>query len=529
MLLTDPVQKANLSIIIDSEKINSDLIYNRGTLEDMKKMKSEYTVNENEIKDIARRIESATDPEYKKELKEKLKKFKTKNDGINSKLKAKDIKDFDSEIARIEKNVETLTEDLAKTKLTFEELLTKFTKEETENIKNTKSIDTHRGDIRSEIEKLYFKTDEELKAEKDAKIAEADAVLEEKRKFQDETSDSWIYDLVGEKYGVKAFAKEKIDLQDAYIEAVRLAPAGWNVRVEDPTADNYLENVVAYADLATKEIVISSTEARKSTAAHEVVHASLSELPEAQRKIIIETARKQWETETQRKLTDEQAEEFLAEEFKYYIESQKWKTKTLFGRIKEFLSKLWNTIKGVFGKDNKIKTFYEDILAGKIVNAGTRVGKKFQSISDKEKYDEIDAENFGYKMPPKLGLAYQKYEKEKIPSKEYTSFMEFGRRTFTPLDTTIGNISLKLKQRIAKFEYGVLNSAIMQEATPVMQRLFEKIKDKKNSDEYRILDIALKNGDAEVVNFYAEKLDIVEELKATRKVLDAIYREASDV
>lgn len=154
---------------------------------------------------------------------------------------------------------------------------------------------------------------------------------------------------------------------------MRLAPAGWNVRVEDPTADNYLENVVAYADLATKEIVISSTEARKSTAAHEVVHASLSELPEAQRKIIIETARKQWETETQRKLTDEQAEEFLAEEFKYYMESQKWKTKTLFGRLKEFLSKLWNTIKGVFGKDNKVKTFYEDILAGKIVQAETRV------------------------------------------------------------------------------------------------------------------------------------------------------------
>lgn len=184
-----------------------------------------------------------------------------------------------------------------------------------------------------------------MKAEKQSKIAEANIALEEKRKFQDETSDSWIYDIIGKKYGVKAFAKEKIDLQDAYIEAVRLAPAGWNVRVEDPTSDNYLQDVVAYADLATKEIVISAQEARKSTAAHEAVHASLSELPEAQRKIIIAAARKQWEEETQRKLTDEQAEEFLAEEFKYYIESQKWRTKTLFGRLKEFLSKLWNTIK----------------------------------------------------------------------------------------------------------------------------------------------------------------------------------------
>lgn len=113
--------------------------------------------------------------------------------------------------------------------------------------------------------------------------------------FQDEKSDAWIYDIIGAKYGVKPFAQEKVDLKDTYTEAMDLAPSGWNIRIEDPTAENYLENVVAYADLATKEIVISSTEARKSTAAHEVVHASLSELPEDQRKLIIATAKKQWE------------------------------------------------------------------------------------------------------------------------------------------------------------------------------------------------------------------------------------------
>lgn len=196
MLLTDPAQKANLSIIIDSEKINSDLIYNRGILEDMKKMKGEFATNETAIKDLKQRLEYTTDERRQKELKDEIKKYKGKNDGIQKKLKEKDIKDFDSEIARIEKNVEQLTEDLAKTKLTFEELLNKFTKEETENTKNTKSIDTHRGDIKSEIDKLYFKSEEELKTEKENKIAEADAALEEKRKYQDETSDSWIYDIV---------------------------------------------------------------------------------------------------------------------------------------------------------------------------------------------------------------------------------------------------------------------------------------------------------------------------------------------
>lgn len=340
-------------------------------------------------------------------------------------------------------------------------------------------------------------------------------------------SNAWIYDVIGAKYGVKPFAQEKIDIQEVYIEAVKLAPEGWTVRVEDPTEANYLINVSAYADLATKEIVISSTEARKSTAAHEVVHASLSELPEDKRKILIDTARKQWQDASNPELSDEQAEEFLAEEFKYYIESQKWKTKTLFGRLKEFLSKLWNTIKGVFGKDNKIKTFYEDIMNGRIKRLETRVGRKFQSITDKELYDEIDAENFGYKLPPKLGLAYQKYEKEKTPSKVLTSFVEWGRRSFTPLDTAIGNISEKLRERMARFEYGVMNSEIVQQARPVMIQLSEKIKDKRETDDYRILDIALKNGDAEVVNFYAEKLGISDDLVEVRRILDKIHEEAS--
>lgn len=132
-------------------------------------------------------------------------------------------------------------------------------------------------------------------------------------------------------------------------------------------------------------------------------------------------------------------------------------------------------------------------------------------------------------MPPKLGLAYQKYEKEKTPSKVLTSFVEWGRRSFTPLDTAIGNISEKLRERMARFEYGVMNSEIVQQARPVMIQLSEKIKDKRETDDYRILDIALKNGDAEVVNFYAEKLGISDDLVEVRKILDRIHKEASNL
>lgn len=75
--------------------------------------------------------------------------------------------------------------------------------------------------------------------------------------------------------------------------------------------------------------MINSNEARKSTAAHEVVHAALSELDEKRRNEILNLSKAQWEKETSTSLSKDEAEEFLAEEFKYYIENQKYKTRTI--------------------------------------------------------------------------------------------------------------------------------------------------------------------------------------------------------
>jgi len=82
---------------------------------------------------------------------------------------------------------------------------------------------------------------------------------------------------------------------------------------------------------------------------------------------------------------------------------------------------------------------------------------------------------------------------------------------------------------MGKFEYGVVNSEIMQEARIIMESLKEKLGKKKDSEDYRILDIALKNGDGDVVGYYAKKLGIQDELTEVRKVLDKIHEEATKV
>ena len=106
--------------------------------------------------------------------------------------------------------------------------------------------------------------------------------------FQDETSDSWIYDIIGKWYKIEPLGKQRVDISEAYVEAVSLAPKGWEVKKGKPTKENYLikengDEVVAYADLENKVIMINENEARKTTAAHETVHAALSELPEQRR------------------------------------------------------------------------------------------------------------------------------------------------------------------------------------------------------------------------------------------------------
>lgn len=313
-------------------------------------MKDDFESSKKAIEEQKARLEITTDESKKEMIKKDIQKYQQKVTGIKKKLHDKGIDSFDKEMERIQVKIAELETKVSEVKLQYAPLLEKYTKEQQESIARTKSIDDHKKDIIEKTKDLFFKSDDELRIEKEKKIEEADKKLEEKRKTQDDTNDSWIYDIIGEKYTIKPFAREKIDISEAYTEAIQLAPKGWTVMAEDPTKENFLikengDEVVAYADLEKKIIMLSKKEVRKTTAAHESVHAALSELPDNKRKEVLNASKRQWEEYTGRKLSEEQSEEFLAEEFKYYIENQKYKTKTLVGKIREFLSRLANRIK----------------------------------------------------------------------------------------------------------------------------------------------------------------------------------------
>jgi len=175
---------------------------------------------------------------------------------------------------------------------------------------------------------------------------------------------------------------------EAYLEAIRKIPEGWNVEIK-PRVYNDGKEVVALADSTNKTVTISEKEVRKNTALHEVVHAHLYEIRDTNPlrfDNIITDAKKAWNvTEADAKkqgyTADELAEELLADELKYYAEHKAFKTKGLLGTIKEFLIDLWNRIKGLVGNDDTMRTLYNDILGGKKkYKASTRQGKMYERM-----------------------------------------------------------------------------------------------------------------------------------------------------
>lgn len=317
--------------------------------------------------------------------------------------------------------------------------------------------------------------------------------------------DSWVYDLVAKEHGDANMSQTKIPLGQAYIQAIRLAPKDWTVRTQE--LDNGKE-FIAYADPNTKEIVLSTKHVRESSAAHEAFHASLSELAPENRNEIIELAKEQWGAKAEKQIDGDTAEEFLAEEFAYYAKTQQFKTKGLLAKIRDFIMKLWDRISGK--KADPIRSLYEDILSGKFRGEyESPFGKKYQSLSEEP-------------AAPELSEIYDKAAIAK-PVKRTSSFMEFMRKSFVPLDTVVGNIDPGLKAALRKFEYESLNSKIIEKARTIMESISSKLEGQKKSEDYRILDIAIKNDDQEVINYYAERLGITEDLKQMRGVLEDIF------
>lgn len=113
------------------------------------------------------------------------------------------------------------------------------------------------------------------------------------------------------------------------------------------------------------------------------------------------------------------------------------------------------------------------------------------------------------------------------PLKEFGGAVGEGlERAITPISTRIRNINEALAFRLRRFEFDVRKQQIADnEAVSGFLRVYAKL----DTDTQYALDLALKNGDMEVIEQIALQNNISEQIDIVRKVLDGIFSRAQSV
>lgn len=115
---------------------------------------------------------------------------------------------------------------------------------------------------------------------------------------------------------------------------------------------------------------------------------------------------------------------------------------------------------------------------------------------------------------------------EKLTQSDFVqdSKLWFGKAG-VPISTRIKNISPKLFVRLRKFEFEVKDQILSDvEAVTPFLRKYRSL----DSDSQLALDLALKNGDVELIEFIAKQNNMVEEIKVSQEILENIYARSQD-
>lgn len=137
---------------------------------------------------------------------------------------------------------------------------------------------------------------------------------------------------------------------------------------------------------------------KDTTAEHEVVHAYIDLFKtNEQKRAIVDYALKSNEKAIHKIMEKfgikdkyEAAEEFVADWFIDYVKGKK----TVKGKLLMFFKNLWNEVKRVFGKDDKIRSLYNDISSGSrpVKNPFSNMSSK-RSFQDWERFADSEAKN----------------------------------------------------------------------------------------------------------------------------------------
>lgn len=167
------------------------------------------------------------------------------------------------------------------------------------------------------------------------------------------------------------------DIVEAYQKALFYAPKWAKVSVAENLVDTAGNRVAGKVENGA--IILDKELADKTVAMHEVTHAYISKMPEAQRTAMFVEAQKVYGTSN---LVD--LEERIADELYSYTAQKSMRTTTLSGKVKETVLDIYNRLNGVVGKDAKLKSLYDTIASGRQYTAETRMWEFYKRATNAE-------------------------------------------------------------------------------------------------------------------------------------------------
>lgn len=262
--------------------------------------------------------------------------------------------------------------------------------------------------------------------------------------------------------------------------------------------------------------------ANASTLLHELGHMFLRDMRDVAKTTKRPMVKKDYEAvkkflgATGDTLTVAQEEKF-ARAFEAYLRegrAPKPELQTVFDKFKQWLTDIYKSVKELNVQINpEIRKTFDRMLGSDYAMA--------EKLDQAEQERNIEADYDAVANVEQPNTFWQD------TGKVFKSISDLSADAFVPVSTRLGNIDQALKHAVRKFVFKT--GLYTHQDRVAIQPFVEAVSNKMTEQDYRILDLALKNRDMVKVEFMMDKYGLQAEWQAVRDVLDNLFNQAQDV
>lgn len=268
-----------------------------------------------------------------------------------------------------------------------------------------------------------------------------------------------------------------------------------------------------------KKLITLFKNANPSTLPHELAHVFLRDMMRVAEVTTRPNVRADWAAiksflgvKGNNKLTVAQEEKFARayEAFLFKGKTEVQEMSSVFERFKAWIGGVYKHITDLnVTLSPQIETVFQKMTGGGYAKTQQEIDKRDATL--KKIYEDALNTDFGYKNRNDM----------------LDSVGELATNIGAPLSTRLRAISEDIMHALRRFEFNVRMSR-HKDLQKIMPFLDAMRTSKMSKDDYKILDLALKNNDKATVNNILEQYGIAEQFQLVREVIDSLYMRATE-